>query len=170
MMYSNTLAQWEEVGPLASLGSGGQGAHIVPPRHLFCHAVAEFLNKSFFFLMISYNKMLMYILEFFWAETIKGSWWSTAIFKSCIWVNGCRTPNTIVLQVACASNFSHSHFAYHISYPKLLCLVKFFAWQGTSANRRGSPSRGTVRWRIWKSWQIWIRSVSTGHRRCYRRP
>lgn len=75
-MYSITLTLtlWKEVGLLALLGSG-----VI--EHSFYHliiyfncAIVKFSNKFPFFFIISYNNMLMYVLNFIWAETIEGSW------------------------------------------------------------------------------------------------
>ena len=63
--FSNTLAQWKDVKPLASSGSEGQDGLILPPLPLFFHAVVELCNRSFLFFMISNAKMLLYILYFF---------------------------------------------------------------------------------------------------------
>jgi hypothetical protein len=87
----------------ASLGSEGEGAHFLPPLHLFCRTVVEVLNGSIFFFMISYNKMLLYLLDFIWAKTIGGTQRSPTIFKICILVIVCKTPNPIVCSLCCSA-------------------------------------------------------------------
>ena len=40
--------------------------------------------------------MLLYLLDFIWAETMKRTWRSTVIFEICKWLRVCRTPKMIV--------------------------------------------------------------------------
>jgi hypothetical protein len=72
-MCSNTLAQQRCAASSTLFRSGGQGPQIFPPLRVFCRTVVVFLNRSSFLNTISYLYMLLYLLEFFWAEKYHGN-------------------------------------------------------------------------------------------------
>jgi hypothetical protein len=93
---SNTLSQQQEVEPSTSPRSGSQGSYISPPCRLDCRTVVKNFNRSSFLFVISYLQMLLYILNFCWAETNMRTRRSTAIFQIYTRVNIFTTPHTIV--------------------------------------------------------------------------